>query len=89
MNKEELINEVTKRSGLLKKDASKALDGTLDAIAGSLSNGDPVILLGFGSFSVRERSARLGRNPQTGESMQIPASKAVGFKAGKKLKESL
>ncbi len=89
MNKEGLINEVAKRSGLRKKDASKALDGTVDAIAESLSNGDPVILLGFGSFSIRERSARMGRNPQTGEIMQIPASKTVGFKAGKKLKDSL
>ena len=67
----------------------QALDAVLDGISGALSNGDQVALVGFGTFLVRERAARMGRNPQTGATIQIGASKSVGFKAGKALKESL
>jgi len=77
------------KSDMSKADAGRAVDATLSAIGGSLSGGDSVSLVGFGTFSVRHRAARMGRNPQTGATIQIGASKSVGFKAGKALKESL
>ena len=85
MNKGELIEKVAKNSGLNKTDAEKALVSILDAIAKAIATGDKVTLIGFGTFSVSERAAREGRNPQTGETMQIPAKKVVKFKAGSKL----
>ena len=74
---------------MTKADAGRAVDATLSAISGSLSGGGDVSLVGFGTFKVRHRAARMGRNPQTGATIQIQASKSVGFKAGKALKESL
>ncbi|MBM9604496.1 HU family DNA-binding protein [Desulfopila inferna] len=89
MNKGELIEKVAKNSGLSKTDAEKALKSILDAIAEAVGKGDKVTLIGFGTFSVSERAARDGRNPQTGETIQIPAKKIVKFKAGSKLIEAV
>ena len=89
MNKGDLISAVAAGTGLSKADAGRAVDATLSAVAGSLASGDSVALVGFGTFNVRHRAARMGRNPQTGATIQIQASKSVGFKAGKALKESL
>ena len=87
MNKTELINQVAELSGLSKKDAGKAVDAVFEAIGDALQNGDKVQLVGFGNFEVRERSARKGRNPQTGEEIEIAASKIPAFKPGKQLKD--
>ena len=89
MNKTELINAIAERSGLTKKDAEKALGATVDAITAALAAGDKVQLTGFGSFEVKERAARVGRNPRTGEATEIPASRIPAFKAGKALKDSV
>ncbi|PSV01047.1 DNA-binding protein HU [Photobacterium kishitanii] len=89
MNKTQLVEAIASKSGLSKIDSSKALDATLEAITETLVSNDSVALVGFGTFSVRDRAARTGRNPQTGEEMQIKASKSAGFKAGKALKERL
>ncbi|HIM21439.1 MAG TPA: HU family DNA-binding protein [Gammaproteobacteria bacterium] len=89
MNKAQLIDSVASAADVSKADAGRAVDATLSAIGGSLSGGDNVSLVGFGTFSVRHRAARMGRNPQTGAAIHINASKSVGFKAGKALKESL
>ena len=89
MNKGELVEKVAKNSGLSKTDAEKALASILDAIAEAVATGEKVTLIGFGTFSVSERAAREGRNPQTGETMQIPAKKIVKFKAGSKLIEAV
>ena len=89
MNKAELIEAVADATDTSIAEASRTLDAVLDSIAGALSNGDSVALVGFGTFNVRERAARMGRNPATGETIQIAASKGVGFKAGKRLKDSL
>ena len=89
MNKAQLVDAVASAAGVSKADAGRAVDATLGAIAGSLSGGGDVSLVGFGTFKVRHRAARMGRNPQTGEAIHINASKSVGFKAGKALKESL
>ena len=89
MNKAELIEAVADATDASKAEASRTLDAVLDSISGALSNGDSVALVGFGTFSVRERAARMGRNPATGATIQIAASKGVGFKAGKSLKDSL
>lgn len=89
MNKTELINAIAERSGLTKKDAEKALGATIDAITAALAAGDKIQLTGFGSFEVKERAARVGRNPRTGESTEIPASRIPAFKAGKALKDSV
>jgi DNA-binding protein HU-beta len=88
MNKGELIEKVAKNSGLSKTDADKALSSILDAIAEAVATEDKVTLIGFGTFSLSERAAREGRNPQTGETLQIPARKIVKFKAGSKLLEA-
>lgn len=80
MNKTELINAVAEASELSKKDATKAVDSVFDTILDALKNGDKIQLIGFGNFEVRERSARKGRNPQTGEEIEIPASKVPAFK---------
>ncbi|OUB08486.1 HU family DNA-binding protein [Bacillus cereus] len=89
MNKTELVQKVALESELTKKEASLAVDAVFQSIQHALQNGDNVQLLGFGTFEVRERAAREGRNPQTGESMTIPASKVPAFKAGKALKEAV
>ena len=85
MNKEELIEAIASGAGLTKADAGRALDGTMDAIEKALKKGDRVGLVGFGSFSVAKRAARLGRNPQTGKEIKIAAKKVVKFKAGTEL----
>ena len=87
MNKTELIAKVAELTGSAKKDAEKAVCATLDAISGALSEGDKVQLVGFGTFEVRARAERKGRNPQTKEEITIAASKLPVFKAGKALKD--
>jgi DNA-binding protein HU-beta len=89
MNKGELIDAVAGSAGLSRADATKAVDAVLDSITGTLSNGGSVSLVGFGTFSVKARAARAGRNPRTGETIQIPASNVPGFKAGKGLKDAV
>ena len=89
MNKTELVAAMADQAGLSKKDAEKALKAFTDVIADELKKGGKVQLVGFGTFEVAERAARVGRNPQSGAVMQIPASKAPKFKAGKALKDSL
>lgn len=87
MNKTELITKVSETTELSKKDATKAVEAVFEAIAEALQNGDKVQLVGFGNFEVRERQARKGRNPQTGEEIDIAASKIPAFKPGKSLKD--
>ena len=89
MNKSELIDQVANAADLSKAAAGRAVDAALDAITGSLKQPEPVSLVGFGTFLVRERAARQGRNPQTGENIQIAASRAAAFKPGKALKDAL
>ena len=87
MNKAELIDAIASSANLSKADAQRALNATTEAITSAMAAGDGVQLTGFGSFVVRSRAARTGRNPQTGESMQIAAKNVVNFKMGKVLKE--
>lgn len=89
MNKTELITQVAVKTGLKKSHVSLAVDTLLESIQQVLQNGDNVQLIGFGTFEVRERAAREGRNPSTGESLIIPAKKAPAFKAGKQLKKAV
>lgn len=89
MNKTDLITQVAESTELSKKDATKAVDAVFEAISNALQSGDKVQLVGFGNFEVRERSARKGRNPQTGEEIEIPASKIPAFKPGKALKDGI
>jgi DNA-binding protein HU-beta len=89
LNKNELISAVASRAGLSKADASKAVDGVIDAITGCLKKGTEVRLVGFGTFTVSKRAASQGRNPRTGETIQIPASKRPKFRAGKGLKDAI
>lgn len=89
MNKNDLVAAVADASGLSKTDAAKAVDATFDAVTEALKGGDEVRLVGFGTFSVSERAASTGRNPRTGETIQIPASKQPKFKAGKGLKDAV
>ena len=89
MNKTELIAAVAEKTGLTKKDAEKAVNATMEAITAELAKGDKVSLTGFGIFEVKAREARTGRNPRTGETTQIPASKAPAFKVGKALKDAV
>ena len=89
MTKVELIAAVAANAGLTKKDAEKAVSATLDVITETLQKGDKVSLVGFGTFEVRERKERQGRNPQTREPMTIPASKLPAFSAGKALKDAV
>lgn len=89
MTKVELIAAVAESAGLSKKDAEKAVNGTLNAITEALKQGDKVSLVGFGTFEVRERPERKGRNPQTKEEITIAASKLPAFKAGKALKDAV
>ena len=89
MTKVELIAAVAADAGLTKKDAEKAVNSVVNAITGALKQGDKVSLVGFGTFEVRERPERKGRNPQTKQEIVIPASKLPAFKAGKALKDSV
>lgn len=89
MNKSELIAEVAAKAEITKKDAEAALAAVVDTITEALVKGDKVQLVGFGTFEVRERSARTGRDPRTGKDIAIPASKAPAFKAGKALKDTV
>jgi DNA-binding protein HU-beta len=89
VNKNELIEAVSERTGLAKSDAARALEAVLGTIADTLQKGDVVNLPGFGSFVVRERAERSGRNPRSGEPITIPASRAPAFKAGKALKDAV
>ena len=89
MNKGELIEAVADSAGISRADASKAVDAVFDSITAALANGGSVSLLGFGTFSVKARAARTGRNPRTGEPLQIAASNVPGFKAGKALKDAV
>jgi len=89
MNKAELVAAIAEKSEMTKKDSEKALQAFVDAVTEELSNGGKVQLVGFGTFDVAERKAREGRNPQSGEPMTIPASKAPRFKVGKALKDAV
>ena len=89
MNKNELIAAVAEKSALSKKDAEKAVNAFVAAVTDALAAGDKVQLVGFGTFEVKERAARKGHNPLTGAEIDIPASKAPAFKAGKALKDAL
>jgi DNA-binding protein HU-beta len=89
MNKGDLVDAVADATGDSKAAASAAVDAVLDSITGALKKGDKVQISGFGTFEVRARAARQGRNPQTGEAIQIAASKAPAFKAGKALKDAV
>ena len=89
MNKAELIEAMADAADISKAAASRALDGMVDAITDAMKAGDQVSLVGFGTFSVKERAARQGRNPQTGETIEIKASNIPSFKAGKALKDAV
>ena len=89
MNKTELVAAIAEKAELSKKDAEKALKAFTETVAETLQNGDKVQLIGFGTFEVAERAARTGKNPQTKEEIQIPASKAPAFKAGKAFKDAI
>ena len=89
MTKVELIAAVANDANLTKKDAEAAVNSALNAITAALKDGDKVTLVGFGTFEVRERGARTGRDPRTNQEIQIPASKAPAFKAGKALKDTV
>jgi len=89
MNKSELIENTAESSGVNKRDVGKVLDGLLSGISGAVRKGDKVSLTGFGTFELRERAARTGRNPQTGEQLQVKASKAPAFKPAKAFKDAV
>jgi len=89
MNKSELIDAVSDEAGLSKADATRAFDAVISVITDALKKGDQVSVVGFGSFLVRQRSARVGRNPQTGAEIQIKAANVPAFKPGKALKEAV
>lgn len=89
MTKVELINAVAEKAEITKADATKAVNATFDAITEAMVNGDKVAIVGFGTFAVKDRAARTGINPLTKETMNIPASKAPAFKAGKALKDAV
>ena len=89
MNKTELIEAVVAKAGLTKKDADAAVKATFEAITEAMAKGDKVALVGFGNFEVRDRAARTGKNPQTGEEVKIAACKVPAFKAGKALKDAV
>lgn len=89
MNKSELIEKIAAAADLPKASAGRALDAMLETVTETLKQGESVVLVGFGSFIVKDRSARTGRNPQTNEAIEIPAAKVPGFKAGKALKDAV
>jgi DNA-binding protein HU-beta len=89
MNRAELVEQIAAKADVTKADAERALGAMLETVATSLQNEDPVVIVNFGTFTVKRRKERKGRNPQTGEEIKIKASKVVGFKAGKALKEAV
>ena len=89
MNKAELVAKVAEKAGLSRKDAEKAVAAVFESIQATLKDGDKVQLVGFGTFETRQRGARTGRNPRSGETIEIPASKVPAFKAGKALKDAV
>ena len=89
MNRTELVDLIADKAELTKASATRALDALLEGVTGSLQKGDPVVLVNFGTFTVKNRAAREGRNPSTGEKIKINAAKVVGFKPGKALKEKV
>ena len=89
MNKSDLINSMATAADISKAAAGRAIDAMIDAITESLKKTDPVVLVGFGTFATKDRAARIGRNPQTGEPIQIKAARVPSFKAGKALKDSV
>ncbi|MBT8070485.1 MAG: HU family DNA-binding protein [Xanthomonadales bacterium] len=89
MNKSDLVDAIASNSGLSKSDAGKALDGFTSAVTDALKGGDTVSMVGFGTYSVKHREARKGRNPRTGETIKIKASNNPSFKAGKALKDAV
>ena len=89
MNKMEVVDAVASRAGLSKADADRAVNALIDAVGDALARGEKVTVTGFGTFEVRQRAARMGRNPQTGAPLHIPASKSPAFKAGKGLKDAV
>ena len=89
MNKSELVSSVAEGAEISKAAAARAVDAMMAGVQDALSKGEQVTIIGFGTFSIRERAARQGRNPQTGKAMKIAASKSVGFKAGKQLKDAV
>lgn len=89
MNKAELVNAVAKKTGLSKKETEQAVNATFEAITETLVAGEKVQLVGFGAFEVKERGARIGRNPQTKEEIEIPATRVAAFKVGKALKDAV
>ena len=89
MNKSEMIDAIAEGADISKAAAGRALDAMIDAVTNSLRKGDAVTLIGFGTFEVRDRKARTGRNPQTGATIQIAAAKSPAFKAGKALKDAV
>ncbi|WP_022965783.1 HU family DNA-binding protein [Denitrificimonas caeni] len=89
MNKSELIDKVAASADIPKAVAGRALDAVIESITGALQEGDSVVLVGFGTFAVKDRAARTGRNPQTGNPIEIAAAKIPGFKAGKALKDAV
>jgi len=89
LNKQELIESIAASADINKTSAGRALDAMIDSVTDALKEGDSVVLVGFGTFTVRERAARTGRNPQTGDEIQISAAKVPAFKAGKALKDAV
>lgn len=89
MTKHDLIEAVASKVGLTKADADRAVNAFVDAVSGALARGEKVTVTGFGTFEIRQRAARMGRNPQTGAPLHIPASKSPAFKAGKGLKDAV
>ena len=89
MNKSELIDAIAESADISKAAAGRAVDAVVESVTGALKEGDQVTLIGFGTFSVKDRAARTGRNPQTGEEIQIAAAKIPSFKAGKALKDAV
>ena len=89
MNKSELIEKVAAAADLPKAAAGRALDAVLETVTEALKEGDSVVVVGFGTFAVKDRAARTGRNPQTGKAIEIPAAKVPGFKPGKALKDAV
>ena len=89
MNKQELIENIAESADITKAAAGRALDSMIDSVTDALKNGESVVLVGFGTFTVRNRAARTGRNPQTGEEIEISAARVPAFKAGKALKDAV
>lgn len=89
MNKNELVSNIAQKSGLTKKDVETVVNAMLDEITNALSTGDKVQFVGFGTFETRERASRTGRNPQTGQTITIPAATVPAFRAGNKLKDAV